>query len=323
MMLHATFSDDSQDFVQRLDQAAQAHMEWTRRVLRCAVLRTSPGDDVLADDAHMRCRFGIWFRQHREPFDVIDAVAAQRLDEQHRLMHDAVRSICGRILQGTPGDPAALDAFERTQAGVIADLALLKTECLAQSARIDALTGLPLRYGLEEEFKRYRAQANRHGEGLIVVLLDVDHFKRINDVHGHASGDLALQHVATVLRSHCRAGEPLFRFGGEEFLTLLHAEDKAGAEQAAERLLQALRATPLRLPDGHALSLRASAGLAEAGNDESMADVLGRADHALYAAKAAGRDNWQWALAHAARRGETQVEDSRSGANTAGIEAPA
>ena len=100
-------------------------------------MRTSPGEDVLADDAHCRCLFGGWFQQCRERFDVIDAVAAQRLDEQHRQMQDD---------------------FERTQAGVIANLALFKTQCLARSARLDSLTGLPLRYGLEEEFKRCHAQ---------------------------------------------------------------------------------------------------------------------------------------------------------------------
>lgn len=296
-MSDATFSDDVQDFVQRLDEAEQAHMAWSRRVLRCAVLRISPGEDVLADDAHCRCVFGSWFRQHRERFDAIDALAAQRLDEQHEQMHDAVRHICRSVLQGVAGDTEIMDAFERTQASVIADLALLKTGCLAHCARLDALTGLPLRYGIEEEFKRCCAQAMRHGEQVVVVMLDVDHFKRVNDVHGHAAGDLALQHVANLLRAHCRVGEPLFRFGGEEFLVLLQAAGHEVAQQAAERLLQALRETPLRLPDGHLLSLRVSAGLAEAGPEEAVADVVSRADHALYAAKAAGRDTWRWAMA--------------------------
>jgi len=212
-------------------------------------------------------------------------------------MHDAVRNICKRILGGAAGDGAALDVFEQTQAGVIADLALFKTEYLAHSARLDSLTGLPLRYGLEEEFKRCRAQAMRRREKMVVVLLDVDHFKRVNDVHGHAAGDLALQHVANLLRTHCRTGEPLFRFGGEEFLALMQVVDRKAAQQAAERLLQGLRDSPLRLPDGHTLSLRVSAGLAEAGSEESMTDVMGHADHALYAAKAAGRDRWHWATA--------------------------
>jgi GGDEF domain-containing protein len=211
-MAQEAFSSDTQGFVLKLDEAAQAHMAWTRRVLRCAVLRSSPGDDVLADDAHMRCGLGKWFRQYREQFDVIDTISAQRLDEQHRQMHDAVRCICTRILDGVAGDAGVLDAFERTQASVIAELSHLKTECLAHSARLDALTGLPLRHGLEDDFRRYRAQAVRRNELLVLVLWDVDHFKRVNDVHGHPAGDLALQHVANSLRLHCRDGEPLFRY---------------------------------------------------------------------------------------------------------------
>jgi len=296
-MSATTFGDNAQDFVLRLDEAVLAHMEWSRRVLRCAVLRTMPGDDVLADDAHCHCRFGVWFGQHRERVDAIGAITAQGLDERHRQMHDAARSICKRILEGATGDAAALDAFEQAQAGVIADLALLKTEYLEHIARLDALTGLPLRYGLEEEFKRCHAQAMRHGEQMVVLLLDLDHFKRVNDLHGHAAGDMALQHVALLLRSHCRLGEPLFRFGGEEFVALLQAADRDAAQQGVERLLQGLRDTPLHLPDGNALGLRASAGLAEVGTGESMSDVLGRADRALYAAKAAGRDTWRWAAA--------------------------
>ncbi len=291
------FSHEDQAFVERLDQASQSHMAWTRRVLRCALLRTSPGDDVLADDAHDRCDFGLWFRRDRERFDTIDAATARHLEAQHQRMHVAVRSICRGVLAGAAGDPAMLDEFEQTQIAVVADLAHLKTEFLSHSARIDALTGLPLRYGLEEEFLRYRASAQRHGERVVAMLLDVDHFKLVNDTHGHAVGDLALMHVADVLRGRCRSGELLFRFGGEEFLALQQVPDTGAAEHAAQRLLQGLRdaTLPLPLPGGVALSLTMSAGLAESGPDESMASVVDRADKALYQAKAAGRDCWRWA----------------------------
>jgi diguanylate cyclase (GGDEF)-like protein len=156
------------------------------------------------------------------------------------------------------------------------------------------LTGLPLRYGLEEEFQRCRAQALRRSELTILMLLDVDHFKRVNDVHGHATGDLALQHIANLLRSHCRTDEPLFRFGGEEFIALVQVPYREMAFGAADRLLQVLRDNPLRLPDGHMLSLRVSAGLAEVRHEESLAQALARADRSLYAAKSGGRDNWKW-----------------------------
>jgi diguanylate cyclase (GGDEF)-like protein len=293
--MSATFSHGDRDFVMRLDDAAQAHMGWTHRVLRCAVLGISPGDDVLAEDAHCRCRFGAWFGQCRDRFDAIDAELTRHLDLQHRRLHDAVRSICSHLLAHEAGDPVALDDFEQSQTAMVADLARLKTEFLSRSARIDALTGLPLRYGVEEEYLRCRAQALRHGEHLVVLMMDVDHFKRVNDVHGHAVGDLALQHVADVLRGHCRGAEPLFRFGGEEFLALLQVADRDAAEQVVQRLLQALRDSPLQLTEGPVLGLRLSAGLAAAHANESMADVVDRADKALYAAKAAGRDRWRWA----------------------------
>lgn len=293
-MPNETFSREALDFIQRLDAAAQSHMEWSHHVLRCAVLHATPGDDVLADDAHCRCDFGRWFHQNQERFDFLDVVTATRLDEQHRKMHDAGRNICKSILGGNAGDPELLRTYERTQRNVLTDLATLKTACLAHSARLDVLTGLPLRYGLDEECNRYCAQARRRGELTVAVMLDVDHFKHVNDVYGHAIGDLALQHIARLLGEQGRAGEPLFRYGGEEFLALIQAVSREAAEQGAERLLQALRDNPLRLPNGQILCLRASAGLAEAGAGESVAQLLGRADQALYAAKAAGRDTWRW-----------------------------
>ncbi len=291
------FAQDTASFVAELDGAIEAHLAWTRRVLRCAVLRTSPGDDVLAPDAHCRCKFGRWFVGYRESFEQIDASATSRALEQHERMHDAVRALCTDLLAQRRGTPANLDAFETTQSALVADLGHLKTEFLARSARHDPLTGLPLRYGLEEEFARYRALAQRGGQQMVLVLADVDHFKQVNDVHGHGVGDHALRHLATLLRASARADEPVFRFGGEEFLLILHAQDEAAAGHAADRLLQALRDAPLQLPDGVSLELRISAGLSVVGREESMSRALERADAALYAAKRAGRDRWLWAEA--------------------------
>ena len=288
------FSTGTEDFVAELDAATEAHLDWTRRVLRCAVRRRSPGEDVMAPDAHDRCRFGRWFRQNRDRFDDIDAVAAERVRLTHHRMHDAVRQLCTTLLAHGQDEAAALDTFERMQSALIADLAHFKTQVLAQSARHDALTGLPLRYGLEDEFRRCLGAAQRRAEMLVVAMVDIDHFKLVNDTHGHAVGDRALQHMAALLKSHSRIGEPVFRFGGEEFLVLIQATGRDEAGKAVDRLLQALRTTPLPLADGALLSLRASAGLAVVGQDEAMANAVERADRALYAAKATGRDRWCW-----------------------------
>lgn len=293
-MSDATFSHETQAFIHRLDQAAQAHLAWTQRVLRCAVLKEAPADDVMAIDAHERCHFGRWFSQQRARFDAIDAPTAQHLAEQHQIMHSAVRNLCASVLAGQAGDPGVLETFEQSQTNTVADLARLKTTCLAHSARIDALTGLPLRYGLEEEFNKHRAQAVRRGEHVVAVMLDIDHFKRVNDLYGHAIGDLALQHVARLLRQLCRVEEPLFRLGGEEFLALLSTTDRTTAGRACDRLLQGLRDAPLQLPGGDLLALRISAGLAAVDKAHPLVDALAQADRGLYAAKAQGRDTWRW-----------------------------
>ncbi len=99
-------------FVIELDDAAQCHFAWTRRVLRCAVLRTSPDEDVLAEDAHRRCRLDGWLKRHRDHFGQFDAATVRHLDENHRQMHDAARNICRRILEDRTGDAGELDAFD-------------------------------------------------------------------------------------------------------------------------------------------------------------------------------------------------------------------
>lgn len=296
-MSESTFDHETQQFVSDLDEATLHHIAWARRVLRCAVLRTAPGSDVLAEDSHRRCQFDLWIKRNGAHFGQLDAVTIARLQERHQEMHDAARRICQRILEGGAGNEGDLEAFERSQSAIVADLALFKTECLERSAQLDALTGLPLRHGLEEKFQRCRAQALRHGEILVILMLDLDHFKRVNDEKGHGAGDQALRHVAASLRAQCRASEPVIRFGGEEFLALIQATDHQAAQRATERILQSLRDHPVVLPDGQRLDVRASAGIAEAGSTGSLAEAVGRADRALYAAKAAGRDTWRWAAA--------------------------
>jgi diguanylate cyclase (GGDEF)-like protein len=289
------FARKVEEFVTELDAAVESHLDWNRHLLRCAVSRTLPGDDVMAIDAHCRCRFGRWIGGQRERLNQIDEAATARMFDEHQRMHGAVRKVCEAIMADGAGQARDLDAFEASQRNLIAELARFKTTLLEHSARLDSLTGLPLRYGLEEEFSRFRTQAHQLGKKTALMMIDVDHFKRVNDTFGHAVGDLALKHTATILSRQSRGDEPIFRFGGEEFLQLTRIEARADAEAVAERLLQALRDTPMMLSDGQLLAVRASAGLAVVGYEEDIGPPIARADRALYAAKAAGRDCWRWA----------------------------
>lgn len=279
-------------FISEFDAAIEAHMEWTRRILRCAVLHTSPGEDVLAPMAHNLCHFGRWFLLNRAHFEAIDADSVQHIEAVHQAMHDAIRSICADVMTGNPGQNADLEAFEQAQSELLTLLAKLKTLTLSNAVRHDPLTGLPLRYGIESDFTLCQKDAKRNCTLLYVVMIDIDHFKRVNDNFGHPVGDIALRHLADTLKRSIRGNDPLYRFGGEEFLWLMRCKSTEEAEQSARRIVTAIRTTPVPIADGEPLVLTVTLGLAQVGEDEEMSSAIKRSDVALYEGKNGGRDRY-------------------------------
>jgi len=286
------FSPELASFIAEVDAAVEAHMEWTRRVLRCAVLRAAPGEDALAPLAHTLCRFGRWFVLNRVHFEQVDVHNARRLETVHQTMHDAVRSICTDLLAGRAGQSTHLEAFEQTQSELIKLLAEFKTQFLANAVRHDPLTGLPMRYGIETDFIQIQKNCKRNNTLFYIGMIDVDHFKRVNDNYGHSVGDIALRHLANTLKQITRPNEPMYRFGGEEFLLLMQCRAPEGAAAAAQRFINAVRSEPVPIPQGEPLALTVTLGLACVGEDELMASAVERADRALYAGKRAGRDRY-------------------------------
>ncbi|HEL3157709.1 TPA: GGDEF domain-containing protein [Stenotrophomonas maltophilia] len=162
------------------------------------------------------------------------------------------------------------------------------TSELRQLAGTDELTGLLNRRALDEVVQQ------RHAEGdanAVVILLDVDRFKAINDGHGHEAGDEVLVQVAQLLQHHLRRSDSIARYGGEEFLVLLADGDLAGGRQLAESLRLALQQMDIALAGGTVLRVTASFGVAEGGTDAlGWRTLLRAADAAMYRAKAQGRD---------------------------------
>ena len=283
---------ETDSLITELDAAVESVMEWTRRILRFVVLKTSPGEDVLDPMAHTLCRFGSWFAANRGHFEVIDALAASHVEHSHRAMHDAIRSICSDVLAGSPGKHSDLLAFEQSQTELFGLLARFKTSILSDAVRHDPLTGLPLRYGIEGDFALQQKDARRNGNLLYVALIDVDHFKRINDSYGHPVGDRVLRHLAETLNRNLRSNEPIYRFGGEEFLWLMQCKSAEEAEQSAHRLLTTIRTTPVPISRNQTVTLTVTLGMAQVGEQEELASALERADVALYKGKETGRDRF-------------------------------
>ncbi|MBT8101412.1 MAG: sensor domain-containing diguanylate cyclase [Gammaproteobacteria bacterium] len=168
---------------------------------------------------------------------------------------------------------------------------------LLRSGFTDVLTGWHNRRYLIVRLGEELARARRDGARLTCLMLDIDHFKRVNDNWGHAAGDSVLREIAQRIESQVRASDVAARYGGEEFVVLLPNTDADSALLLAERIRQAVSATPIDLQNGESVTITASIGISEvrpAPEAEDLKTVgdslIARADVALYAAKSAGRD---------------------------------
>jgi diguanylate cyclase (GGDEF)-like protein len=166
------------------------------------------------------------------------------------------------------------------------DLLSEKTRALSEMAATDELTGIPNRRSILEVLGREYARARRYAEPLAVLMIDIDHFKEVNDTRGHAAGDAVLKGVASTLHSTVRDSDFAGRYGGEEFLAILPHQDQRGALIAAERIRRKIADSEMG-PDRLKVTVSIGVGAIAADGVEAM---LSRADRAMYAAKAAGRN---------------------------------
>ncbi len=184
--------------------------------------------------------------------------------------------------------------------GVIASFCIenvVNRAALLRSGFTDVLTGWHNRRYLTVRLNEELARARRDRTRLVCLMLDIDHFKRVNDTWGHAAGDVVLQELAQRIESQVRASDVAARYGGEEFVVLLPCTEVASASKLAERIRSAVAAEPVVLPNGETVTITASIGIAEVSpgaNDTDLKtlgdSLIARADVALYAAKSAGRD---------------------------------
>ena len=184
--------------------------------------------------------------------------------------------------------------------GVIASYCIENTinrARLLRSGFTDVLTGWNNRRYLNVRLGEELARARRDGTQLVCLMLDIDHFKRVNDTFGHAAGDAVLKELAQRIESQVRASDVAARFGGEEFVVLLPDTNVNDAEKLAERIRAAISESAIDLPCGESITITASIGIAEVAPERHERELktlgeslIARADVALYAAKSAGRD---------------------------------
>jgi diguanylate cyclase (GGDEF)-like protein len=209
--------------------------------------------------------------------DTTDMVDGLRLGA-----HDYLRKPC---------EPTELLARVQAAARVkrLQDELRQRNEDLDRISRTDALTGLRNRRHVEEYLVKLTSLARRNAEPIAVLVIDIDHFKSVNDTHGHDAGDAVLREVAGRMLGSVRLEDMVGRWGGEEFLVVLPNTAAEGAAELAERLRQVVAETPCRLAGGEAVQVTISVGCAASLMDDA-GTLVRSADAAMYEAKESGRN---------------------------------
>jgi diguanylate cyclase (GGDEF)-like protein len=239
-----------------------------------------------------------WVAEHAAPVLTNDAPRDPRYIERDGILpvqgYVGVPLLAGARCVGVlgavhdEGDLRKFSSLDQQRLELIAAICAPHLEIvrLQRLSRVDPLTGALNRRGLEGVEPN---QTPAEGEGYCVALADIDHFKRVNDEHGHAVGDEVLKHVARCLSGVLRSGDAIVRYGGEEFVMLLDGVGLGRALKVAERARAAVAESPVRL-GGTTIGCTISVGVAEVQAGETRDAVIARADAAMYKAKQAGRN---------------------------------
>ncbi len=209
-------------------------------------------------------------------------------DEVRFKKKDGTEFVCARTVTARRDEKGNIIAFQ----GIMRDVTqqMIDHAELEHLAQFDALTGLLNRRIVLEKLDEWIEHVRRYRGHLSVAMLDIDHFKRVNDRHGHQAGDRVLTDIAHMVQQKVRTTDFAGRYGGEEFLLVLPRTDVFGAASLAERIRAALEAMTEHTSEGKVFKVTVSMGVAELVDRENTDSFVGRADEALYRAKAAGRN---------------------------------
>lgn len=273
-----------------LDRGIINHTHWLKDLHRSLICEDEqPSANDVKTDAHCHCNFGLWFynSEHQE-LDQLELF--QQIGHQHQAMHALARQILLKRKTETFVSSVDYNTFIESVIDFKLAIRRLQNTIIEEVCVIDHLTGCFNRQSMATKLSQEHERVTRKGGCCALVMIDVDHFKQVNDTYGHAVGDEVLRGIAERFSAQLRSYDYLFRYGGEEFLVCLPDSDGKSAEQLMERLRLDLAESPLMLGDGTELCITASFGVSHLTPNKNIEDTMLEADHALLFAKSSGRN---------------------------------
>lgn len=283
---------DPGEVLRSIDAAIDENAEWLQKWHRAIICGEEPDQRVVSEYAQYLSQFGSWMDLNKDE-GLLDQSAFRDLGRIHEDMHQFGRFLALKSAQGEQIPSVEYDAFSEKVQLFNAQARRIREAFRKALSELDPLTGLHNRQVMMAVLERERERAVRTGAKCCIVLADIDHFKSVNDTHGHVAGDFVLRTVAGRFLAKLRPYDEIFRYGGEEFLVCLPDADLVAATEIVERLRLSVAELPVALADDTKLLLTVSFGVCLVDKVSELKQTIEHADQALYAAKRGGRNQLQ------------------------------
>ncbi len=289
MALDEVTRDELQSVIAQLKEALYNHQQWHGALVRALVCKLPPDKRDISPEAHSECRFGQWY-YGKTPEKLRKHPGFVAMGEEHRRMHHLaglllIAADAGKTISGLDYDNFS-NALERLRLEIYA----LERELEDSLFNRDSLTGAITRYGILPTLREQQELVKRHAQHCCIAMMDLDNFKAVNDLHGHQAGDQVLSAAVHYLIRHLRPYDKVFRYGGEEFLLCMPYSELTAAHDRVNELNKGIASLEIDVGENEPIHIFASFGVTLLDPDLPVGSSIDRADKAMYAAKAAGRN---------------------------------
>ncbi len=289
MAIYSLSGEEIRTTLKELEQATFSHDQWAEMLFETMICRLTPDQRDLDPDAHRRCRFGQWYHSARSG-GISRHPGFEQIGLEHERMHQYAQSLLRAAEDGTPISMSDYERFVSALKRMRLEVATVQHELEDALFNLDPLTGTANRSGMLTKLREEHQFVTRKVHQSVVAMMDLDHFKTVNDRFGHQAGDAVLTAFARYLAAHLRPYDRVFRYGGEEFLLCLTDTEVEAGRDILDRVREELGSLSHKVDGADNFHVTVSFGLSQLAPDLSVEESIERADRALYAAKERGRD---------------------------------
>lgn len=275
--------------LKELEQALYNHQQWADALYGTLICRLTPDQRDVSPEAHRLCRFGQWY--YGAGVAMLEQHSGFReVGIEHERMHQYASGLLQSSSTGVPISITDYEHFVTTLKRLHLETSTILHELKDALSNLDPLTGTPGRVGMLTKLREQQELVKRKIHSCAIAMMDLDHFKAVNDEYGHVIGDKVLTNIARYIMTHLRPYDKIFRYGGEEFLICLPDTDLQAGHNIVDRLREELGSFSHTATGKAIFHVTVSFGVALMDPDLPVEQSLDRADKALYVAKAMGRN---------------------------------